>query len=257
MRRRTRKEIQIRDSWRVLQTLLLDMSGGDESAAGAVLDVLFDFDAFLQSENRKFNLTSIRDARTAVIKHFVDSLLPLQLFDIIPNEKSSVADVGSGAGFPGLPLAAVRPAVYWTLVDATKKRCNFLTKAVEQLGLRNTVVLWTRSEDLGRHPQHRERYDAAVARAVAPLPVLLELATPLLRVGGRLFAWKGPGIETEIETSAPALQALGCGIETVHRYTLPELQEPRTLAVIVKTAPTPDKYPRPAGAPSRRPLSRL
>lgn len=253
MRRRTKRETANRETWRILYNLLSEIVTKQE-----VTDDLFDsfneFYEFLVEENEKYNLTSLKDERSIIIKHFVDCLLPLSLGKLYQVEKFKAADVGSGAGFPGLLHAALYKQDYFTLIDATQKRCNFLTRSMEIFKLSNVVVIWGRSEDIAHQNQHRERYDYAMARALAPLPVLLELSIPLLKVEGELLAYKGPNIRKEIEQCEKGFKELHCEIKEVMEYELPEFNEMRTLVKIKKLAPTPDKYPRTAGTPARRPL---
>jgi 16S rRNA (guanine527-N7)-methyltransferase len=153
-----------------------------------------------------------------------------------------------------LPLAIVRPDIHLTLVDATEKKCAFLRHMVAELGLSTTRVLHHRAENLGRDPRHRGRYDWAIARAVARLPVLLEYLLPITRTGGRCLAQKTETARAEIQDAELALAVLGGEVEYVMPVELPRIAEPRHLIVIKKVAATPDVYPRRAGVPRRRPL---
>ena len=197
-------------------------------------------------------LTSLTDPAEVAIKHFLDSLTGLLIRDIAEGEM--VADIGSGGGFPGLVLSVARPQARYTLIESNLKRAAFLEAAVETLHLDNVAILRDRAETAGRHPDHRDRYDLVLSRAVAPLPVGLEYALPLARVGGHCLAMKGPHAPQEIEKSDRALSELHGRIATTKNLSLPHSKGRRTLLLIEKTAPTPDRYPRRPGMPAKRPL---
>ena len=164
-------------------------------------------------------------------------------------------DIGAGAGFPGLPLKIVHPQMKLTLLEATGKKVNFLEDIVGKLGLREVDIVRGRAEELGQQPTHREGYDMALARAVAQFPVLLEYALPLLKVGGIFVAQKGVEIEDEVEAAQPAMKILGGAVNKVRAVHLPGLEDPRHLVVVEKVASTPERYPRRAGIPAKRPLA--
>jgi len=192
------------------------------------------------------------------IQHFLDSLTCLLAWPApstnLPIYQSTI-DIGAGAGFPGLPLRLVRPDLRLTLVESVRKKADFLRHVVGALGLDGVTVLAARAEDAGRDPAHREQYDVALARAVADLRVLAEYALPLLRVGGVFIAQKtAAAVPAEVEMAGYALDALGGAMRDVVEVAFPGLREPRALVVVAKTAPTPDKYPRRAGMPAKRPL---
>jgi 16S rRNA (guanine527-N7)-methyltransferase len=207
----------------------------------------------LLEHNARAGLTAITHPEEIAIKHFLDSLTGLLLRDISPGER--VADIGSGTGFPGLVLAVARPAAHYTLVESTRKRAAFLQLAAEALHLSNVSVIAERAELVGRRPHHREAYHLTTSRAVAPLPVLLEYCLPLTRPGGHLIAYKGPEGEEELENSRAALSVLGSRIASTRRLALPLGMGERLLLLIEKISPTPDKYPRRPGLPTRRPLA--
>ena len=204
--------------------------------------------------NQEFNLTGITDPAGIQIKHFLDSL---SILSVLPpgSGPASVIDVGTGAGFPGLPLKIVRPELALTLVEATGKKVAFCEAMVDRLGLPDVTVLKARAEDLGQDPAHRERYDWVLARAVAELPVLAEYLLPLARLGGHALAQKGEGAPAETQAAAGALRKLGGELEQIVPVELPGLDDKRYLVVLKKIAPTPAAYPRRAGMPSKKPLA--
>lgn len=199
--------------------------------------------------NQRANLTSIIERDQVVIKHFLDSL---SLAPVVRDAKSLI-DIGSGAGFPGLPLKIMRPDLRVTLLEATGKKVAFLNHIISTLDLSNILAIHARAEDLGRDPGHRERYDAAVARAVAELATLAEYTLPFVRVGGIFVAQKGVQVDDELAHADHALSTLGGRLRETILVNLPGL-EPRHLVVIEKTAQTPREYPRRAGLPEKKPL---
>jgi len=204
--------------------------------------------------NERANLTAITDYREVQIKHFLDSLSCLLVLTGLPIERWRGLDIGAGAGFPGLPLKIARPQMEFTLLEAKKKRVQFLQHLVGRLGLSGIEVVRGRAEELGRQTGHREGYDLVVARAVATLPVLLEYALPLCQIGGMVIAQKGPDIKEELGTSQVALRVLGGQMRQVKGLELPFSMGDRNLVVVEKVAPTPEKYPRRPGVPAKRPL---
>ncbi|MBM7867746.1 16S rRNA (guanine(527)-N(7))-methyltransferase RsmG [Heliobacterium gestii] len=206
----------------------------------------------LLATNAHLNLTSITDPEGVAEKHFVDSMSPL-LLDL-PDTALSVIDVGTGAGFPGLPLALIRSQWRVVLLDSLQKRCRFLNETTERLGLTNVQVVHGRAEDTARVPQLREKHGLVFSRAVARLPVLLELCLPFLAVGGRFIALKGPDGPTEVDEAKTALRLLGGEIDDVKSITLPISGDRRTLIAVRKQKPISNAYPRKAGIPTRKPL---
>jgi 16S rRNA (guanine527-N7)-methyltransferase len=199
--------------------------------------------------NEKMNLTAIEEEREFIIKHFIDSL------SILPylGDVRSLIDVGTGAGFPGIPLKIAQPSLEILLLDSLEKRVGFLKTVISELKLDGIRALHLRAEDAGKEPSHREKYDAAVARAVAALPVLLEYCLPMVKRGGIFIAMKGSSRE-EIEASNKALELLGGKIEEVKEFTLPCSEIKRSIIIVRKFRQTPTKYPRKAGKPSKQPL---
>ncbi len=204
--------------------------------------------------NERVNLTAITDYQEVQIKHFLDSLSCLLVLEGWPTERWRHLDIGAGAGFPGLPLKIARPQMEITLLEAKKKRVQFLQHLVGRLGLSGIEIIRGRAEELGRQPGHREGYDLLLARAVATLPVLLEYALPLCRIGGILIAQKGPDVEEELKASQVALRVLGGQMREVRSLELPHSMGRRNLVVVEKVALTPGKYPRRPGVPAKRPL---
>jgi len=204
--------------------------------------------------NERANLTAITDYQEVQIKHFLDSLSCLLVLEGLPIECWRGLDIGAGAGFPGLPLKIARPQMELALLEAKKKRARFLQHLVERLELPGIAIIRGRAEELGHRQGHREGYDLVLARAVATLPVLLEYALPLCRIGGIFLAQKGPDIKDELETSQVGLRVLGGQMREVRGLELPFSMGRRNLVVVEKVAPTPEKYPRRPGVPAKRPL---
>jgi len=209
--------------------------------------------------NEKFNLTAITDYDQVQIKHFLDSLTCLLADEdftrtICQQRGVRAIDIGAGAGFPGLPLKIVCPGLRLTLLEATGKKVGFLEHVVSRLGLVGVEVIKGRAEELGQDAAHRERYDLALARAVAELPVLVEYALPFCKPGGLFVAQKGAQGDAEAKAAEGAIATLGGILRRIVHLELPHLAEPRSLVVIEKIAPTPEKYPRRPGVPSKRPL---
>jgi 16S rRNA (guanine527-N7)-methyltransferase len=200
--------------------------------------------------NSRFNLTAIRSRQEAAIKHYVDSLLPLAFLPHL----GQALDIGSGAGYPGVPLAIMRPELQWTLLDSSQKRCAFLQQVATQLDLSQINILCARAEKAAHEPLLRQSFSVVVARAVSPLPVLLEYALPFLIKGGLFLAMKGPGLQEELTRSQNALQLLGGHLQEVHRYILPGEGGERHIALIRKEADCSEKYPRREGKPEKAPL---
>lgn len=222
----------------------------------------------LASWNQRFNLTTITGYEEVQSRHFLDSLscvlaLPAgdgeeKVPDEVPLQRSLhplwCVDVGSGAGFPGLPLKIMLPEAKMTLVEATGKKVVFLRHIVRVLQLENVEVIHARAEDVGHMPEHRERYDLVVARAVASLCVLAEYCLPLCRVGGSVVVQKGEDAEEEAGTAEPAFRTLGGTLRDIKPVVLPGLPAGRCLVVVSKVGKVPDAYPRRPGVPSKRPL---
>lgn len=208
-------------------------------------DMLLEYNSFM-------NLTAITDPYEVKIKHFLDSLTLLSERKL--KQGSSVIDIGAGAGFPSLPNAIAREDVSFTMLDSLGKRVNFLNTVVEKIGLTNAKAVHMRAEDGGRDKNMREKYDIAVARAVADLAVLSEYALPFVKVGGYFLAMKGTAPAEEVERAKKAIKTLGGQIEKVSEIKIEPLELNHTIVVIKKIDKTPSLYPRKAGTPSKNPL---
>lgn len=202
--------------------------------------------------NEKINLTAITDKEEFVRKHYIDSLLCYEFDEL--QKASKIIDVGTGAGFPGVPLAIVFPEKRFVLMDSLKKRLNVIDELCAELGINNITTLHGRAEDLARDKKHRERYDLCVARAVANIPVLAEYTLPFIKVGGSLLAYKGSDFKRELDEGQKAITLMG-GIVTDERsVTIENLGLDHRIIVIKKINNTPMQYPRKAGTPSKEPL---
>lgn len=227
----------------------------------------------LRAWNERFNLTAIKDLEAIQIKHFLDSLSILKVLSPQPASEASrlrtldlslrtshselrtkLVDVGTGAGFPGLPLKIVCPQMQLTLVEATGKKVKFCEHVVETLKLSGVSVVKARAEEIGRDPAHREQYDWAVARAVAEMPTLAEYLLPLVRRGGRAVAQKGQDAPAETHGAEGAVKRLGGELEQIVPVELPGIVEARYLVVFKKIAATPPAYPRRPGVAAKVPL---
>ncbi len=206
----------------------------------------------LRDWNERYSLTAIDDPEKVRVKHFLDSLSAYVAMHNTPVER--VIDVGTGAGFPGLPLKILCPQIKITLVESVTKKVNFCEHIVEKLALDDVEIVRQRAEVIGKDESFREKYDWAVARAVALMPILMEFLLPLVRVGGRVLAMKGESAPAEAHTAERAIGMLGGNLQRLIPVTLPGVVEQRYLVVVDKVATTPEKYPRRVGIPSKRPL---
>lgn len=220
----------------------------DETAAA-----LTRYHALLMDWNTRMDLTAVLDEDEMLDRHYVDSLSALAIPGMIP-QNARLIDVGTGAGFPGMPLAIARPDVQVTLLDSLQKRLTFLQAVIDELGLKNVTLVHARAEDGARMPQHRGAYDVAVARAVASLPLLCEYLLPYVKTGGKAVCWKGPAVENELTQGKRAAFLLGAKLGESIPVTIPGRDWEHRLLVIDKTAPTPKTYPRKAGIPAKKPL---
>ena len=227
--------------------LLLDY--GLENSKAEQFSKYFDL---LIDWNEKINLTAITEEQDVITKHFLDSLMCLESGVISDN--ATVIDVGTGAGFPGIPLKIAKDGLNVTLLDSLAKRLNFLNEVIDNLNLKNIKTVHARAEDGGRDDSLREKFDIAVSRAVANLSTLSELCLPFVKVGGYFVSMKGPGAEEEILNAKNAIKILGGEIERVVPYDIPTTDFKHNLVIIKKISPIPQKYPRNAPKPAKQPL---
>lgn len=210
------------------------------------------YEQLLLEWNEKINLTAIRSHDEIVAKHFIDSLYCLE---VMKNPSpTSLIDVGTGAGFPGLVLKIAIPSLSLVLVDSVGKKTDFCQQVVDILKLDNVTIVQARAEEVGQNPQFREKFDWAVARAVASLPILSEYLLPLVRVKGCMLAQKGESGPLETQQSTHAFSKLGGRLRKVHPVTLSSVAEQRYLIVVEKTHTTPPEYPRRVGIPTKKPI---
>jgi 16S rRNA (guanine527-N7)-methyltransferase len=202
--------------------------------------------------NQKFNLTAIKDAESIRIKHFLDSFSCVMAWGA--NPPHHLVDVGTGAGFPGLPLKILYPAMRTTLIESVGKKAMFCEHIVRMLGLENVQVIKARAEEVGQMPEYREKYDYAVARAVAGMNVLSEYLLPLVRMGGTMLAQKGESGPAEAQSAEKVMKLLGGKLQQVIQVNLPGVADDRYLVIVNKSHATPPKYPRKPGMPMKQPL---
>ncbi len=234
------------DIWTRCQQAGIPLSREAAQTLGRFHDLLVDW-------NKRMDLTAVLEESEMVDRHYADSLSPLKTEGLFPLG-AAVIDVGSGAGFPGLPLAIARPDLQVTLLDAQQKRVRFLQEAAKQLGLANVKALHGRAEDMAHRPECRESFDLALARAVASLPTLLELLLPFTKVGGRALCWKGPAVLEELPLGEKAARLLGGALEAPIETPVPGRDWKHMLLPCLKTEKTFRQYPRKAGTPGRSPL---
>lgn len=239
----------------LLKQILL--ANGIPSFGDDILSRLVSFYHLVVEKNKVMNLTAITDFQDFAVKHFADSLSVLKILKL----SGSCVDVGTGAGFPGIPLAICCPDVSFTLLDSLRKRVDFLSEAVSELGLKNVTLMHTRAEDAGNNAKLRDNFDFAVSRAVSGLSTLVEYVLPFVKTSGTFIAYKGPSAATEIATSANALKVFSARVDHFHSFELsPDPSDEsleksvRTLIFITKDKPTPKGYPRSAAKMSKNPL---
>lgn len=203
---------------------------------------------FLVEENKKYNLTSITEEDDVIFKHFLDSVLPEKLID----KNARCVDVGSGAGFPAIPLKIVRPDLEICMVDSLQKRVNFLNQTINLLKLENTTAFHARVEDFAI--KNREKFDYALSRAVAQVPTLAEYLIPLVKVNGKVIMYKSQKVEEELMAGEKAIKELGGQVDQVIKMNIEEIEAERNFIVIKKVQKTPQKYPRGKNLPKIKPI---
>ena len=200
--------------------------------------------------NEKMNLTAIIEPSEIILKHFIDSITILK--DI--KDDSTVVDVGTGAGFPGIPLSIMNPTLKITLVDSLNKRLIFLQEVINELDLKNVELVHARAEEFGRNKKYREKFDVATSRAVANLATLSEYLLPLVKINGKAISMKAGNASQEIEDAKKAIKTLGGNINNIEEFNLPQSDIGRTIIIIDKISGTPGKYPRKPGTPAKEPI---
>ncbi len=214
------------------------------------IEEFYKYMELLISWNEKINLTAITDPDEVIKKHFVDSLTINKYI----SKESKIIDVGTGAGFPGIPLKILNSDSEITLLDSLNKRLVYLNEVIKELNLEKIQTIHSRAEQAGQNPQYREKFDVSVSRAVAPLNILVEYLLPLTKIGGRCICMKGSNVKEEIQISKKAIEILGGKIEEIEEFNLPNSDIGRTIVIIRKIKKTQAKYPRKAGLPSKEPL---
>lgn len=218
------------------------------------IEMFFDYMNMLIEKNKVMNLTAITEPEEIIVRHFVDSSILVKIYgkDIFDGKK--VVDVGTGAGFPGLPLAIICPKGNFVLTDTLGKRINFLNEVIEAVKLSNVKLIKARAEDFAHDKMYRESFDFSLSRGVAKISVLSEYSLPLLKVGGKMLAYKMDDCDLELKEGEKAIDILGGKFHVKHSYDLIPDEPKRCILGIKKVKPTPNKYPRKAGTPSKEPL---
>lgn len=210
----------------------------------------FEYMNLLIEWNEKMNLTAITEPDEIILKHFIDSITILRELE----DGSKLVDVGTGAGFPGIPLSIMNPTLKITLVDSLNKRLIFLQEVVNRLKLENIEIIHARAEEFGQNRKYREKFDISTSRAVANLSTLSEYLIPLVKVGGKVISMKASDAKQEINEAKKAIEVLGGTVEKVDEFNLPQSDIGRTVIIIRKNKITPNKYPRKPGTPSKEPI---
>ena len=215
------------------------------------LDLFEKYYELLIEWNGRFNLTAVTGREDVYVKHFTDSIALAHYIDL---SGKKILDIGSGAGFPGIPLAIICDDCEIVLLDSLNKRVGFLDTVISSLGLSNVKAVCHRAEDLGHNEMYREQFDVVTSRVVAGLNILSEYCLPFVRDGGLFVSYKGSAVDEELSASENALSVLGGEMEKIEKYTIPFTDIPRSLIFIRKSSATPEKYPRHAGRPLKKPL---
>ena len=226
-----------------LEKIKIDLEKGQ-------IEQFYNYMKLLIEWNEKINLTAITEPKEVIIKHFIDSLT---IAKFIPQE-ATLVDMGTGAGFPGIPLKIYRKDVKITLVDSLNKRIKFLDEVIQKLNLKQIETIHARAEEFGKSSKYRERFDIATSRAVANLATLSEYLVPLVKVTGKCICMKGPDIEGELQSGKKAIKVLGGNVSKVDSFELPNTDIKRTILIVDKVEKTPLKYPRKPGMPAKEPI---
>ena len=220
------------------------------SLSNEQINKFYDYMNLLIEWNKVMNLTGITDPKEIILKHFIDSLTALDRID----KNQTIIDVGTGAGFPGIPIKIAYPKTKVVLLDSLNKRINFLNEVISKLDLKDITTVHGRAEDFGNNKNHRERYDIAIARAVAPLNILLEYLMPFVKQDGKCICMKGTDVKEELERGTNAINVLGGKLTDTTEFNLPHTDMNRTIIEVKKVKNTPGAYPRKAGIPTKKPL---
>lgn len=218
------------------------------------INQFYQYYELLDEWNKVMNLTAITDQKEVITKHFVDSLALVKAMGEISTKEYKIIDIGTGAGFPGIPLKIAFPQLKITLMDSLNKRIKFLNEVIEQLGLKEITAMHSRAEDLGRDKDYREKYDLSVSRAVANLSTLSEYCMPFVKPGGFFISYKSGKIEEELSSAKHAIFLLGGKVNGIESFMLDGAEAERTLIKIEKVSEISKKYPRKAGVPGKEPL---
>ena len=212
------------------------------------LDLFYEL---LVEKNKVMNLTGITEFNEVVVKHFIDSL---SICTVMPDNVKTICDLGTGAGFPGIPMAIAYPNINFVLIDSLNKRIKFLQEVVDALSLKNVQLNHARAEEAGRNKSFREQFDLVVSRAVANISTLSEYCVPLVNIGGHFISFKSGDIEEELNTGVSAIEKLGGKLNDPVFFSIPKTDINRSFIIIDKEKKTPKAYPRKAGTPSKEPL---
>ncbi len=218
------------------------ISALSDNISDAQLESFEKYSELLVEWNEKINLTAVTDPDGISVKHFLDSILPIYHIDF--DNCKEIADIGTGAGFPGIPIKIMRSDLKLTLVDSLNKRIKFLNTVADEIGLDNTICIHSRAEELGKNKNYREKFDAVVSRAVANMTVLCEYCLPFVKTGGMFVALKAENAKEELDSARAMIGTLGGRVEDVISAPLPMSDITRTLIVVRKVEPTPTKFPR-------------
>ena len=214
----------------------------------------FDYMNIIIETNKVINLTAITEPREIIVRHFLDSNMPIHFYSDMLNGNYKIADIGTGAGFPGIPLAIVCPNCSFVLNDTLNKRIKFLSDVISTLNLKNVFLVKARAEDFGHDKYYRESFDFVVSRGVSKMSVLSEYTLPFVKIGGSLLAYKMFNCDDEISDGSNAIKTLGGKFHVKHKYSIIESDPDRCIVEINKITSTPKSYPRRAGTPSSKPL---